>query len=253
VIDLHCHVLPGIDDGPGALDGALELAATAAGNGIATIVATPHVSWDYPANDAARIGAAVAELNPALQAAGIPVTVLAGAEVALTRGADLSDDELRSLRLGGGPYLLLECPLSPSATGFEQGLWELRARGHQVLLAHPERSPHFQRDPGALERLAAEGVLAQVTAASLTGRFGREAQRAGLGWLAAGLVHNVASDAHSAHRRPPSIAAELTEAGLGEHAGALADALPAAILGGGALPAAPVARPPRRRFGLRRR
>lgn len=247
MIDLHCHVLPGIDDGPGDLDEALALARLALENGIETIVATPHVSWQYPANDARLIAAAVARITGDLATAGLPLTVLPGAELALPRALELDDAELTALRLGGGPYLLVECPASPSAVGFEDGLWALRSRGHQIVLAHPERCPAFLRDRAALERLVADGVLAQITAGSLAGQFGKEIRRFSERLVGDGLVHAVASDAHSTGRRSPSIASELAAAGLADRVEDLAVAGPQAILAGAPLPEPP----PRRRRRLR--
>jgi protein-tyrosine phosphatase len=251
VIDLHCHVLPGIDDGPQTTAAALDLARAAAAAGIATIVATPHVDWSYPANDASRILPAVRVLQAELDAAGIEIQLLPGGEVAVTRAVDLSDDELRALTLGAGPWLLLECPLSPAlAPGFIAAARSLAVRGHRLLLAHPERSPVFQRDPEALAELVAGGMLAQVTAGALVGRFGRTARDTGLRMVRDGAVHIAASDAHGPGRRP-SIAAELQEAGLGDLATWLARDAPAAILQGAPLPARPEL-PPAPGRGLRR-
>ena len=112
MIDLHCHVLPGIDDGPRTMADSVALAAAAAAGATRTIVATPHVSSQWPDNRAATISALVDELNAHLRRAGVPVEVLAGAEVALSRAAELDAGELDALRLGGGPWLLVECPLN---------------------------------------------------------------------------------------------------------------------------------------------
>jgi protein-tyrosine phosphatase len=239
VIDLHFHVLPGIDDGPPTLEAALDLARAAEQAGTTTIVATPHVSWDWPENDAARIAAAVASINDELRAAGIAVEVLPGAEVAMTRAADLDGDELRALRLGGGPYLLVECPHSPAASGFEGLLAALSHDGHSILLAHPERCPAFLRDRSTLERLVGNGMLTSVTAGSFAGRFGREVRRFAQEMLRDGLVHNVASDAHDLLRRPPGVDGVLADEGLEEGTDWFTRQVPEAILGGRALPPAP--------------
>ena len=209
MIDVHCHVLPGIDDGPRTMEDAVALARVAHGNGIGTLVATPHVSPVHVDNDAARIAQGVAEVRAALAQEGIPVDVTTGAEVALGRVVDLDDDELAGLRLGGGPWLLLECPLSPAAAyGFPTAARHVAARGHRVLLAHPERSPAFHADPaGTLGPLVEEGMLAQVTAGAFVGRFGRRVQEVAMELLGAGLLHAAASDAHDHVSRPPSIAA----------------------------------------------
>jgi protein-tyrosine phosphatase len=179
---------------------------------------------------------------------GIPLDVRTGAEVDMERAAQLDDDELTALHLGDGPWLLLECPLAGRATGFEDVARDLLARGHRVLLAHPERSPYFRRDPGALARLVGDGMLAQVTATSFTGLFGREVQAQARRMLEDGLVADVASDAHSATgSRPPVIGPVLERAGLDaaliEH---VAQRAPAAIAAGEPVPAAPPA------AGLRR-
>lgn len=251
VIDLHHHLLPGIDDGPATLAASLELARAAVAAGTTTVLATPHVSWDYPANTAASIAAGVATLREALAAEGIPLEVLPGAEVAVTRAVDLVDDELEGLRLGHGPYLLVECPFTPSAVGFEFLLEALLARGNQILLAHPERSPAFQHEPDLLERLVARGMLAQVTAGSLSGGFGRTVRDFAHRLVRDGLVHVIASDAHSVDRRPPSILDALDEEGYAAQAGWFTDAVPSAILDGSPIPPMP-ALPARPRSGLKR-
>jgi len=245
VIDLHCHVLPGVDDGPATLDEALALVLQASGDGITTIAATPHVDWTHPAVDAATVAAGVAELQAAIDAAGIDVRLAAGAEVALTRAADLDAAELAALRLGGGPWLLLECPIRPAETpGFAAGARALARQGHRLLLAHPERSPVFLRAPELLDELVAEGALAQVTAGALSGVFGGTVRRAALGFVHAGAVQVVASDGHGAHR-PATIAPHLAAAGIDPSlASWLARDVPAAVLAGAPIPRRPDVPPP---------
>ena len=247
MIDLHCHILPGLDDGPATEEESLALARAAVAAGTRTIVATPHVSWDYPSNTAAVIADGVARLRLALGEAGIPLQVETGAEVAMTRAAELPEEELLALRLGGpgGTHLLVECPLSPTITGFDRLLSLLRSRGHEILLAHPERCPAFQRDPAAYERLIADGMLGQVTAGALVGRFGKLVQQFGDRLVRDGLAQVIASDGHSADGRRPSIAPELAEAGFGAQADWLARAVPEAVLHGGAIPPPPVMPAPR--------
>jgi len=195
VIDLHCDVLPGIDDGPKTIAGSLALARAAADAGMRTLVATPHVSWHYQ-NDAKTIGGPVHELRALLAAEGVELELLAGAEVAMTRIDELEDDELARLRLGGGEWLLLEPPFSPIVTGLEEIVQGVRRRGSRVLLAHPERCPAFHRDPRMLASLVQSGVLTSITAGSLVGRFGGTVRRFALRLVREELVHNVASDAH---------------------------------------------------------
>jgi protein-tyrosine phosphatase len=197
LIDLHCHILPGLDDGPTTLQESIDLARGAAADGITTIAATPHVDWSYPAVDSARIHDGVRALQARLDTAGVEVTVVRGAEVAATRALELDDDELRALTLGGGGWLLLECPLLLTLTpGFVDAARSLMRRGHRVILAHPERCPIFLRSPDLLVELVAEGMLTQVTAGALSRRYGRTVRDFALLLLQRGAVHVIASDAH---------------------------------------------------------
>ena len=241
MIDLHCHALPGIDDGPATLDDAIALARAQERAGVRVVAATPHVDWGWPENDAARIAGLVGELNGALREGGVAVEVVMGAEVALTRAADLDDDELCALRLGGGPWLLVEPPLGPApAAGVVAALQTLATRGHQILIAHPERCPVFLRHPEAIEDLVAGGMRCSLTASALTGRFGREPRRFAHDLVRRGLAHDIASDAHGAgDRRPPGLAEPLREAGLADVAAWYCEAAPRAILDGAPLPERP--------------
>jgi len=249
VIDLHCHVLPGIDDGPTTIADSIALVRAAAAGGTRTMVATPHVSWHYP-NDAATIAQLTDELNERLRREGIAVEILTGAEIAMTRADEIKPEELARLSLGDGPWLLLEPPFTPIVTGLDGVIVKLQGAGHRVLLAHPERCPAFHRDPSALESLVQAGVLTSITAGSLVGRFGGEVRRFARRLVEQGLVHNVASDAHNTIKRPPGMASELAEAGLEALADWLTRAVPHAILRGTEIPvspALPVAGKPRLR------
>jgi protein-tyrosine phosphatase len=245
MIDLHCHVLPGIDDGPATIEQSLALARAASTNGTRMIVATPHVSLQYP-NRAETIVRLVYEVNARLVAEGIGVEVRRGAEIALTQIADMRIEDLRRLTLGRGPWLLLEPPFVATAHGLDAIVGALQLKGHRVLLAHPERCPSFHRDPRMLAALVANGVLTSVTAGSLTGCFGTHVRRFAMTMVAEGIVHNVASDAHNTARRPPSIARELNNAGMARLSEWLTEQVPAAILEDTKIPAPPAgaARPP---------
>jgi protein-tyrosine phosphatase len=259
VIDLHSHVLPGIDDGPPTIEGSLTLARAAAAAGTCVLLATPHVNWRYR-NDAAGIALLADKLGERLlaervaSADGTPLEVRAGAEIALTLIEELEPEELGRLTLGGGDWLLVEPPFTPVAPNIDATLLGLRRAGHRILLAHPERCPAFHRDPGMLERLVRAGILTSVTAASLGGRFGEEARRFALALAREGKLHNVASDAHDNAKRPPEIAAELERAGLASLAQWLTVEVPSAILDGGQIPPRPALTPPARsRWRLPRR
>jgi protein-tyrosine phosphatase len=256
VIDLHSHILPGIDDGPPSLEGSLELARVAVATGTGTIAATPHVNHSH-AVDLERIRDAVADLNAELRAAEIELEVVPGGEIAITRMIELDAGVLERLRLGEGPYLLVESPLTYATNHFDSLLLDLRLRGHEVLLAHPERSTHMQREPHRLARLVEAGILTSITAGSMSGQFGSTVRQFTLQLLSEGLVHNVSSDAHDAHRRPPGLLQGFADAdrdlpGIAEQASWFTQEVPAAILAGDPIPSAPT--PPRRKrrlFGRR--
>ena len=238
VIDLHTHILPGIDDGPETIEDSLELARAAVATGARVLVATPHVSWSYP-NDADTIAPLVDELNVRLAAEGIALEVRAGAELAMTRLIDIPADELSRLSLGGGPWLLVEPPFAPTVTGLEALIFDLQRQGHRILIAHPERCQAFHRDPGMLRELVSEGNLTSITAGSLIGSFGGEVRRFALMMAREGLIHNIASDTHDTVRRPPGVAAELRQAGLEPLKDWLIEEVPAAILSGEQIPPRP--------------
>jgi protein-tyrosine phosphatase len=254
VIDLHCHVLPGIDDGPRTIEDSVSLARGAAATGTTTLVATPHVSPRYP-NDANTIARLVDTLNARLLDEGVAVRVLTGAEIAITSVVEVPSAQLPRLGLGGGPWLLMEPPFAPIASGLQSVVSDVQRMGHRVLLAHPERCPAFHRDPAMLESLIRGGALSSITAGSLVGRFGEQVRRFAVGLIEAGLAHNVASDAHDHVQRPPGMGAELERAGFAALTDWLTLAVPAAILSGeAAIPPRPpverptVATPPRGRW-----
>jgi protein-tyrosine phosphatase len=244
VIDLHCHVLPGIDDGPATLEASLALARVAKRAGLTTLVATPHVSWRY-LNGSDVIRHEVDAVRAAVRAAGLELDIQAGAEIAVTRLGDLSDDELCALRLGHGPWLLVESPLTRGEENLELVLDAVHQRGHWIVLAHPERSPIFLRDPLRLGALLSGGMLCSITAGSLVGVFGREVRGFALALLREGLVHNITSDAHDAVRRPPILRADILAAAaylpdLSARIPWLTEDMPRAIIEGDALPKPPV-------------
>jgi protein-tyrosine phosphatase len=256
MIDLHCHVLPGIDDGPPTIDDSIALVRAAEATGTRVMIATSHVNWRYP-NDAATIARLTEELNTRLGEEQIAVKIRPGAEIAATRVEEISHDELERLGLGGGQWVLLEPPFTPVVTGLATVVAALQGSGHRVVLAHPERCPGLQREPRMVESFVAGGVLTSITAGSLVGRFGGEVRRFARRLVEQGLVHNVASDAHDAIKRPPGMLDELAQAGLGELSDWLTSAVPTAILSGEEIPARPDlptrAHGPTRRWLLRRR
>jgi protein-tyrosine phosphatase len=238
MIDLHCHVLPGIDDGPATIEQSLALARAAAAAGTRTIVATPHVSWRYH-NEPQAIARLVGELSARLRGERIEIEVRPGAELAMSRIADTERAQLDRLTLGGGRWLLVEPPFIPTAYGLDEMVFDLQRQGYRVILAHPERCAAFHRDPRMLAAIVAAGALTSLTAGSLVGRFGSPACRFALELVEEGMAHNVSSDAHDDVRRPPSVIDELERAGVGLLAEWLTRSVPAAILDGDKIPPRP--------------
>ncbi len=236
MIDLHTHILPGVDDGPRDLAGSLTMAEVAEANGIGVLVATPHIREDYPDAHPEEIAARAEGMDRELAAHGIGVRVVPGGELAITRAVDMDDEALRLVTLArNGRDLLLETPHGALPSVFEPIALELMGRGYRITLAHPELSRDMQRRPEILRRLVEAGALVQITASSLSARWSRRgatARRA----LNDGLVHVVASDSHSASWRPPDLS---PVASLGPLADWLTRAVPDAILSGAELPARP--------------
>jgi protein-tyrosine phosphatase len=235
------------------MEETLAMAGVAAAAGIRTIVATPHIRDDYPF-DLSTLVERVAEVNGALTAGGIGVEVVPGGEVSVPKSGEMSDDSLRAVALGGGPYLLVESPYTTATDMLENALFSLQVRGFRPVLAHPERSPSFLADIDRLGRIVERGVLCSVTAASMRGRFGKTVRAFTRDMFRAGLVHDVASDAHDPEQRRPELlsgfeALDGDLRGLAEQAAWYTEAAPAAMLAGAELPERP--EPPRR--GMLRR
>lgn len=192
----------------------MALCRAAAEDGTRTLVATPHVSWDYPEVSAAAIHAEVTAVNVALRSADVDVQIRTGAEVALSRAGELSDGELELLALGGGHYVLLEFPWTSVAAGAVNALRTFARRGFGIVIAHPERSPMLQRNVELVRELVDAGALCCLDAGSLSEDADRPSREAAWMLLAAGLAHAIASDCHDAVRRPPELASALERAGL---------------------------------------
>jgi protein-tyrosine phosphatase len=211
VIDLHCHVLPGVDDGPASLSDALAMCRLAAKDGCTTLVATPHQR--HPAFDGVTRGdleGAWRRLTAAM--ASTPdeyPQVLLGAEVRVDSDllADLERDPLEVLSMAGGRYLLVELPRVPGQPEPEELVHELLLAGWRPVVAHPEMIPWLAADLDRLAALVELGALLQVTASAFTGDFGRYPSERAWALADAGLVHFVASDAHSPTWRAPGLSA----------------------------------------------
>jgi len=249
VIDLHSHVLPGIDDGVRTIEASLELLRAAADDGIERIAATPHVREDYPTTPR-EMELRLAEVCGAAREAAIPVEILAGGELDLAFATRLDDDDLHRFGLGGNPtLLLLEFPYLGWPLALPDIAFDLQLRGFRVVLAHPERNGDVQLDPERLRPLVDNGVVVQLTAASLDGRLGGAPRAAAKRLLDARLAHLLASDAHAPDVRSVGLSRAATAAGDEALARWLTTDVPEALLAGRPLPERPES--PKRRF-LRR-
>jgi protein-tyrosine phosphatase len=205
VIDLHCHVLPGVDDGPATLAEAVAMCRAAADDGCTVMVATPHQRHPtFPDVSRGRLEQAWEELVTALDGA---IEVRLGAEVRVDSGllGELLGDAAEVLPLAGSRYLLLELPRHELPPAPEDLVHELAVAGWRPVLAHPEMIPWLAVDLDRLAGLVAAGAMLQVTAAALLGDFGRGPREQAWQMVEGGLVHFVASDAHSTSWRPPGL------------------------------------------------
>ena len=249
MIDLHSHLLPGIDDGVRTIAESLDLLRAAHEDGIARIAATPHVREDYPTTPA-EMELRLAEVCGAAREAAIPVEVLPGGELDLEFAARLDDADLRRFGLGGRPsLLLLEFPYLGWPLQLADLVFDLQLRGFRIVLAHPERNVDVQHDPERLRPLVDSGVVVQLTAASLDGRLGGAPRTAAKRLIDSRLAHLLASDAHAPDVRSVGLSRAREAAGDDAVARWLTEDVPAALLAGDALPERPES--PRRRL-LRR-
>lgn len=202
MIDIHNHILPGLDDGAKDERMSVEMARKAASEGIKTIVATPHHKTSQYTNDASAVRSHVEVLNKLLQQENIDVTILPGQEIRIT-GELVEDyengDSLPVTQVGN--YMLLELPSSNVPHFTDRLLYDLSMKGIVPVIAHPERNAEIIENPDKLYRMIKNGAMAQVTSASVNGNFGKKIQRFSHQLIGANLVHFVASDAHNTTNR----------------------------------------------------
>lgn len=205
MIDLHSHILPGIDDGAKTLEISLEMARMAVADGIHTMACTPHIYPGLYGNDASGIALARDRLQAELDARGIALRLVVGADVHLVPGL------LDGLRAGtvptlhGSRYVLLEPSHHVKPPRFEEAVFELVAAGYTPVITHPERLVWIEDHYDVFLRLIRQGAWMQLTAGALTGLFGARAKYWGEKFLGEGHTHLLATDAHSSGRRVPRL------------------------------------------------
>ncbi|MBL8304617.1 MAG: capsular biosynthesis protein [Ideonella sp.] len=206
MIDLHTHILPAIDDGSDSLETSLAMARIAVEDGITVMACTPHIYPGLYMNDSPGIHAERNKLQGALDTYRIPLKLVVGAD------AHLVPELLDGLKTGrvptlhGSRYFLLEPSHHVAPPHFEQSVFETMAAGFQPVLTHPERLVWIEQHYDTFVALAHRGVWMQITAAAVLGKFGRRARYWSERMLDEGLVHILASDAHTTSMRSPRMA-----------------------------------------------
>lgn len=203
MIDLHCHILPGVDDGPDNIAESLEMAQAAVYSGITHVLCTPHHNNGRFENPKEQVLEKLTLFQKQLEVSGIPLTVFGGQEVRITGNIleKLTADELLTVDLEGR-YLLIEFPTTDVPAYTEALFIKLLAEGVIPIIVHPERNQVFGEDPNRLIPYLDMGCLAQLTAPSYVGVFGKKIEKTAKNMVAHGLVQMVGSDAHGGTKRP---------------------------------------------------
>ena len=206
MIDLHCHILWEIDDGPADIDGSLAMVRVAAADGTRQLVATPHVGRTMHPPE--LIADMVTQLNAAIEREGLELEILTGADNFHNLGAAT----LARYSINATRYVLLEFPHTHLPVDAGESVFEALHHGLVPIITHPERNPSIVQNPQLIFDLVERGALVQLTAESLTGGFGYAAKACSRYLLKKKVVHFLASDGHSADWRPPTLSAGLKAA-----------------------------------------
>jgi len=202
LIDIHNHILPGIDDGPKTEQDSIAMAKYAVDQGIHTVVATPHHKNGRFNNKKEEILKYVSVLNELFKSKNIPLTVLVGQEVRIY-GDILEDiDKNEILTVNHSKYLLIELPFDEVPYYTEKLLYDIQLAGYIPVIVHPERNAELRRDYRKMYDLVLKGSLTQLTAGSILGHFGKEIEQFSHNLIQANLTHLIASDAHDVISRP---------------------------------------------------
>ena len=214
MIDLHCHILPQMDDGPSSWSTSLNMCRQAITNGIKTIIATPHILNGVYDNNPQAIEEKVKTLNQKIKENNLPLQILPGSEVHLCADIIEAIKKKEILTLNKSNYILLEFPHTQIPLHIEEILFQIQIMGITPIISHVERNLKFQQKPSLLSQLIQKGALAQITAASLCGFFGPIPKKISQKFLSEELIYSIASDAHtdSEEGRGSFFSQALTEA-----------------------------------------
>lgn len=202
MLDLHCHILPGVDDGARTLEDSIAMAEKAISQGITHILCTPHHNNGKYSNPASQVIEQVAQLQQELDQRNLKLTLLEGQEVRITGTLleDIAKGEILFTDLDD-TYILIEFPTGEVPAYTEQLFFQLLSQGHTPVIVHPERNAVFRKDPNELIPFLEMGVLTQLTAPSIVGIFGKEIQKTAKQMLKHNMLYMVASDAHNLRQR----------------------------------------------------
>jgi len=203
MIDLHCHILPGIDDGAKNMDDSIQMAEAAVEEGITHILATPHHMSHHWKNEKVEVVKLVGELQGELDIRNIELTIFPGQEIRVF-GELLEEIDKRTIQFidEQEQYLLIEFPTATVPTYTERLFFELQNKGIIPIIVHPERNHEIYENPEVLKNLVEKGALSQLTAVSYTGGLGNKIQKFSKQLIEADLVHFIASDSHNVTNRP---------------------------------------------------
>ena len=206
MVDIHCHILPAVDDGAWDLDASVNMARIAEACGVKTIIATPHFKGTMASlKELPQIMHQFRVLRQAIKEASLELELIPGAEVlCLPQTIELARRDFLPT-LGDSRYVLTEFYFDASSLYMDATLEELRRLGYSPVLAHPERYGAVQREPELVQRWFEQGIVIQVNKGSVLGAFGQRAEDAAMRLLHRGVVHIIASDAHGPEARTPNL------------------------------------------------
>jgi protein-tyrosine phosphatase len=210
MIDLHAHILPGIDDGPSGFDEALAMMEAGRKDGITGAVCSSHVLDRFDVATESRFADAFSELRKRAALAGIRMDLWLGAEIHMN--VSLDPVPVAATIAAGGKFILVELPLNDIPHDADDKLFQLTVEGYSPILAHPERNAVLIEKPERVYSLVLRGVLMQVNAGSLTGEFGYRIRKAAETLLDHGLVHFIGTDCHNLRSRPMRLSAAFKAA-----------------------------------------
>jgi len=202
MIDIHCHILPGLDDGAKHMEESVRMARQAADQGIHAVIATPHHKTTRYENDRSKVVEAVHQLNSRLREEHIPLKVHPGQEIRVFEHMGHTFDETELLTLNEtGVYVLIELPSHEVPRYTDHLIYNLSTQGYIPIIAHPERNQIILDDSDVLYEFVKNGALSQVTASSLTGKLGKKVRKFSESLIEHKLAHVIASDAHHIDHR----------------------------------------------------